>query len=142
MPESFNVNEYWLNRGQSYVNEERLYGPYHRLQERFLFDVIRGAELPTAKILELGCGFGRVTRLLAEIFPNAQITALDLSVDQLNNAQAYCEGKQNITFGTYDFYSAAPLPGHGYDLVVAIEVFLHHPAEAIAGLVKVLSEEC
>jgi len=140
MPESFNVNEYWLNRGQSYVREERLYGPYHRLQEKFLFDVIRGAELPKTKILELGCGFGRVTRLLAEQFPYAQITALDLSVDQLPNARAYCEGKENITFGTYDFYSNAPLPGHDYDLAIAVEVFLHHPAEIVAGLIKALSK--
>ena len=139
MPGTFNVNEYWLNRGQSYVKEERLYGPYHRLQEKFIFDVIRGADLPKSRILELGCGFGRVTKLLAGQFPDSTVTALDLSVDQLNNARAYCGRSQNITFGTYDFYSAAPLPGTGYDLGIAIEVFLHHPAEIVLGVMKSLS---
>jgi SAM-dependent methyltransferase len=140
MSETFDVNRYWLNRGQTYVREDRLYGPYHRVQEQFIFDVLRKCEIPARNILELGCGFGRVTRLLAENFPESRITALDLSPDQLINAKSYCEGKSNITFGTYDFYSRAPLPGERYDLAVAIEVFLHHPAEVISGLISRLAQ--
>ena len=133
---AFNVNEYWLNRGQGYISEDRLAGPYHRLQERFLFDVIRRGALPTKRILELGCGFGRITKLLSENFPESEITAVDLSPDQIHNAQEYCRGKQNIIFGEYDFYSGAPFPGQNYDLVLAIEVFLHHPAEVVSRLIR------
>ena len=31
------------------------------------------------RILELGCGTGRLTRKIVEIFPNARITAVDIS---------------------------------------------------------------
>jgi SAM-dependent methyltransferase len=139
MPDTFDVNQYWLARGQSYVKEGRLYGRYHRLQEQFIVEIIRHSGIATDRILELGCGFGRVTRLLAEQFPQSQITALDLSLDQLENARKHCQDKSNITFGTYDFYSGAPLPGNGYDLAIAIEVFLHHPAEIVSRLMAKLA---
>jgi SAM-dependent methyltransferase len=136
----FDVNKYWIERGRTYLSEERLNGPYHRLQEQFLLEVIQRGELPAQNILELGCGFGRVTRLLSEQLPQSKITAVDLSMDQLNNARSYCGGKQNITFGIYDFYSEAPLPGERYDLTVAVEVFLHHPAEVVLKLIKAVSQ--
>src|SRR6185436_18640992 len=133
---AFDVNEYWLSRGQRYIDEDRLAGPYHRLQEQFLLDVIRRALLPTKRILELGCGFGRITKLLSENFSESQITALDLSPDQIHHAQDYCRGKPNVIFGQYDFYSGNRLPGDKYDLAVAIEVFLHHPAEVVSRLLR------
>ena len=139
MTTEFDVNRYWLERGRTYVQEERLGLEYHRIQERFLIDVLRQAQLPTGRILELGCGFGRITKLLAESFPVAQITALDLSPDQLANARSNCARCPNVHFGQYDFYSGQPLPGEGYDLAIAIEVFLHHPRPVIRSLVERLA---
>jgi SAM-dependent methyltransferase len=136
MSNSFDVNEYWLKRGQTYIGEQRRPVAYHQLQEKFLFDVLREGRLPMGKVLEVGCGFGRVTRLLAENFPAAQITALDLSPDQLANAAQYCAGRGNIVFQQYDFYSGQPFPGGDYDCAIAIEVFLHHPASVIRGLIE------
>src|ERR1044071_9412671 len=99
----FNVNEYWLKRGRTYIREERLDLVYHRLQERFLFDVLGEARLPMRTILELGCGFGRITRLLAHHFPDTKITALDLSPEQLEYARTYCAGLRNIKLYKHDF---------------------------------------
>lgn len=135
MKTSFDVNQYWLKRGQTYIHEGRLGLEYHRVQERFLFDVLREGRLPMKKIVEVGCGFGRVTRLLAENFPTAQITALDLSPDQLANASEYCAGHANIVFTPYDFYSGEPIPAAGCDCAFAIEVFLHHPETVIRALI-------
>ena len=81
MSDSFNVNEYWLKRGREGAPEDPRYAEYHRLQEHFLFDKLRKAQIPMRNLLELGCGGGRITRLLAEQFPAARITALDLSPD-------------------------------------------------------------
>jgi SAM-dependent methyltransferase len=134
MSTSFNVNQYWLERGKTYMQETRTPAEFHRLQERFLLDVLHCSGLPMRRILEIGCGFGRITRLLAEAWPNAQITALDLSPEQLANAQRYCGDRKHIQFEQYDFYSGAPFPGDNYDTVLAIEVFLHHPPEFIEQL--------
>jgi SAM-dependent methyltransferase len=106
------------------------------LQERFLLAVLARSRMPFGNILELGCGFGRVTKLLAETFPKARITALDLSPDQLSNARRHCGEAANIAFEQYDFYSGLPFPGSGYDAAVAIEVFLHHPEDVVYGLLE------
>src|SRR6266536_3752138 len=117
----FNVNQYWLERGRNYMQEKRTPAEFHRLQERFLLEILRGSALPMGRVLELGCGFGRITRLLAQTWPNAGITALDLSPEQLANARLYCSDCPTVSFGQYDFYSGQPLPGGDYDAVVAIE---------------------
>jgi len=138
MSDVFDVNQYWLKRGRSYIGEP-LPQDYHRLQERFLFDLLGASRMPMGRILEIGCGFGRVTKLLAEHFPNAQITALDLSPDQLANARRYCQPAGNVVFELYDFYSGLPFPGDEYDAALAIEVFLHHPRQAVLRLIEKLS---
>jgi SAM-dependent methyltransferase len=136
---TFNVNEYWLKRGQTYAQEQRTPPEYHRLQERVLLDVLKAGGVPMGRVLEIGCGFGRITKLMAETWPDANITALDLSPDQLANARRYCGERSNVRFLQYDFYSGQPFPGASYDTVVAIEVFLHHPPEVIAALLKKLA---
>jgi SAM-dependent methyltransferase len=138
MSEAFDVNQYWLKRGRRYI-EEKLPQDYHRMQEGFLLDVLEASRIPLHKLLEVGCGFGRVTKLLAEKFPQAQITALDLSLDQLTHARQYCGEATNITFQQYDFYSGMPWPGTGYDACLAIEVFLHHPRSVVGRLFESLS---
>ncbi len=138
MSEAFDVNAYWIARGREYV-AEKFPEEYHRLQERFLLDTLKAVGVPFGRILELGCGFGRITRLLADAYPDATITAVDLSEQQLQNARRYCEGRPNITFATYDFYSGAPVPNGHHDLVVAIEVFLHHPETFLPKFLRKLS---
>ncbi len=138
MNKTFDVNEYWLKRGRNYIHEP-LPADYHRFQERFLLDILRASDISFGRILELGCGFGRITRLVTEIFPDAKITALDLSAEQLENARGYCGHNPNISFHQYDFYSGAPLPGCSYDVVLAVEVFLHHPRSALRSLLERLS---
>ena len=138
MNQNFDVNKYWLKRGRNYIHEP-LPAEYHRFQERFLLDVLRASHISFARILELGCGFGRITRLIAETFQDAKIAALDLSPEQLENARRYCAHNPNISFHQYDFYSGAPLPGSSYDVVLAVEVFLHHPLSALHKLLDRLS---
>jgi SAM-dependent methyltransferase len=137
---SFNVNQYWLERGKSYMQETRTPREFHRLQERFLLDVLRNGGVRMRSVLEIGCGFGRITRLLAETWPEAQIMALDLSPEQLVNARRHCGAKPQIRFEQFDFYSGLPFPGGNYDTALAIEVFLHHPPEMVGQLLKQLSD--
>ena len=136
MSRQFDVNAYWLERGRHYMEEKRTPAEFHRLQERFLLDVLRSSGLPMKRVLEIGCGFGRITKLLSEAWPEAEITALDLSPEQLANARRYCGDNPRIHFAQYDFYSGQPLPGNDFDCVLAIEVFLHHPPEVVTGLVQ------
>jgi SAM-dependent methyltransferase len=130
------INSYWNKRGQTYHRETRLAGDYHRMQETFLTDVLRFGAVPSRSILEIGCGFGRITRVLAQAFPESRITAVDLSPDQLANARRYCDGCTHVDFAQHDLYSGDPFPGTGFDLAVATEVFLHHPNRSVRGFIE------
>ena len=121
------------------MEEKRTPPEFHRLQERFLLDVLRRSSVPMERVLEIGCGFGRITKRLAETWPGAKITALDLSPEQLANARGHCQGLAGARFEQYDFYSDQPFPGHTYDTVIAIEVFLHHPPEVVVRLFRKLA---
>ena len=136
----FNVNDYWLERGRTYMQEKRTPAEFHRLQERFLLDVLQRVGAPMRRVMEIGCGFGRITKRLAETWPDADITALDLSPEQLANARRYCGDNPRVRFEQYDFYSSQPLPSGDYDAVVAIEVFLHHPPQFVVPLFKRLAD--
>ena len=80
MTTDFDVNKYWLERGRTYLGEHRTPPEFHRLQEHLLLDVLKRGNIPMKRVLELGCGFGRITRLLAREWPEAAITALDRTV--------------------------------------------------------------
>jgi SAM-dependent methyltransferase len=134
------INRYWAERGRTYHNEGRLAENYHRLQEVFLVDVLKVSGLAVRSILEIGCGFGRITKVLASEFPQSHITALDLSEDQLANARRYCGECRNVDFHRHDLYSGQPFPGEPFDLVVAAEVFLHHPDQAVRGFIRQIRE--
>src|SRR5436189_6457320 len=96
MSEAFNVNQYWLERGRNYIHE-KFPQEFHRLQEQFLLDILRASGIPMQRLLELGCGFGRITKLLAQTFPQARVTALDLSADQLAQARSICSVTPNTS---------------------------------------------
>ena len=139
--QGFDVNAYWLNRGKTYMNEQRLFTEPYQLQEQFIVGTLASQNMPMRSILEVGCGYGRITKRLAETFSEARITALDLSPEQLKNAQIYCaEYLDRIDFHEYDIYSGKPLPGSRFDTAVAIEVFLHHPRHAVIQLLQRLSD--
>src|SRR6266568_7363247 len=139
MSAAFNTNQYWLERGETYF-DENFPQNYHQLQERFLCDVLRAGKVPMARVLELGCGFGRITHLLACRYPHAEIHAVDLSADQLARARKLCARDRHVTLNRQDICSDAPFPNGDYDTAVAIEVFLHQPAEAVLGVLQRLRD--
>jgi len=141
MKQPAEINRYWAERGRTYNTEERLTKDYHHLQESFLVDVIKLSGLAPQSILEIGCGFGRVTKVLSAEFSHCQITALDLSEDQLANARRYCGDCQNVVFHRHDLYSGEAFPGEQFNLAIATEVFLHHPGQAVRGFIKQIRDK-
>ena len=129
--EGFDVNAYWLHRGKNYINEERLGDSSFREQERFIAQTVQ--EFKPQSILEVGCGFGRVTKVLAGTLPDCPIAGLDLSPDQIWNACQYCRNR-NVSFGEWDLCQEKPLPAA--DLVLAVEVLLHHPDDIVDGILR------
>ena len=123
--------EYWLERGKVYKQEFQ-YNKKFKLQEQMLIDYLK-KNISFSTVLEVGCGFGRITKLLLSNFPEiAEYVAVDLSPEQIVNAKKYVLGvdkRATLEFVVSDIQSLKI--NSKYDLVVAPEVLLHILPEEI-----------
>ena len=78
------------------------------------------------KILDFGCGCGRVTRFLRLIFPNASIHGTDIDTEAIEWCRHNCSG---MDFSTNNDRPPLPFETNSFDFVCAISVFTHLPEE-------------
>ena len=125
---SYNPSEYWRERGKVYKKNFR-YDKDKRLQEEFLLTHLSGISGSFKSVLELGCGFGRITKLLLTNYDNiTEYLAVDISPDQIENAKtlissAKLSNKVKLDFLVSDIQSLKL--DKQYDLVILSEVLLH-----------------
>lgn len=87
---------------------------------------------PPASILIAGCGTGWEAAAWAQSFPDAQVTAIDISEASLNYATSQCRimGLHNIRFERLDLHRAETLGQ--FDVIICSGV-LHHLEDPEAG---------
>ena len=82
-------SEYWYELGKVYKKSFR-YDENYLLQEEFLIDILNGITDSFKSVLELGCGFGRITKLLLTNYNHInEYLAVDLSPQQIENAKIF-----------------------------------------------------
>lgn len=95
-------------------------------------------------VLEVGCGVGAQTAILARRNPDARFTAIDVSQPSIDAATALArrENLTNVTFQLADIFALPFKPGT-FDHVFACFVLEHlkQPVEALLHLRKVLKKE-
>jgi len=84
---------------------------------------LRAMGVKPRRVLDFGCGIGNSAPHLREAFPDAQITAVDVSEKSLAVARARFPGCAD--FVAYDPAEAPPAPAEGYDLIFSACVFHH-----------------
>ena len=80
-------------------------------------------------VLEFGCGFGRISKLLLENFPIKKYHGFDISPDQIENTRKLCSKFTNAEFEISkinEFKSPDK-----FDLVIGVEVLMHIPPNEI-----------
>jgi SAM-dependent methyltransferase len=137
---SYNPAEYWHERGKVYKQNFR-YNKDFILQEEVLVSYLSNnlftASDSTNSVLELGCGYGRITKLLLNKFPKMikEYLAVDLSPHQIENAKEYVGSTDNkITFSVSDIQSLNT--NKKYDLIILSEVLLHVLPSDIDSIIK------
>lgn len=80
-------------------------------------------------MVEIGCGVGRMTRMLSRIF--AEVVALDVSDEMVARARANTADVPNVTVLLGDGATLEPLVSEGYDFVFSFIVFQHIPSLAV-----------
>jgi len=136
-------NEYWFERGKKYKDEFR-HNKNSELQEGILIDYLKNIPSSFSTVLEVGCGFGRITKLVLSNFPNIlEYVAIDLSPDQLENAKEfvksaiYAKERNPLNFIVSDIQSFQN--EQKYDLVISSEVLMHVlPSEIEEVMIKIV----
>ncbi len=132
--------EFWLDRGKVYKKQFQ-YNERYALQERMLIEYLRSIST-FSTVLELGCGFGRITKLVLADFPEIQgYVAVDLSSYQIENAKEYVRGtivkNENLQFIVSDIQSFQT--DRRFDLVLLSEVLMHIlPDEIVDVMAKIV----
>lgn len=113
-----------------------------------LLDYLKSVIPPFKSVLEVGCGFGRITKLILSNFPDIQIyTAVDLSPHQIQNAREYLISgtSDNVIFDGIEVeFIVSDIKSlqtnQKYDLVISVEVLLHVlPSEITEIMSKLVS---
>ena len=89
----------------------------------------QGKDPKQLRILELGCGIGRMTKHLASLF--GEVHATDVSGEMINRAKERLTGTSNATLYETNGYDLAGLPENHFDIVFSAFVFRHVPTTAI-----------
>jgi SAM-dependent methyltransferase len=89
-------------------------------------------------IVDIGAGPGGLAAALAEVFPDARITTVDIDADMASLAAARMarEGIDERVRVSLGDVAALPLPDHSVDLVTS-SFSVHHWPEAVAGFSEV-----
>lgn len=98
------------------------YDQYAHVQLKMLDKLVD--ELPDplperARVLEIGCGTGRLTEQLINKYPNAMITALDLAPAMIEQTHLRIGSKSNIELLVVDAEAWITSTEHKYDLIVS-----------------------
>ena len=93
-----------------------------------------------SRVLDVGCGSGSMSRLIARSFPQAEVVGVDVREQYLDFARARAreEGIRNLKFQSGDVF-ALPFPDASFDLVWSkyLLQWLREPRSALAEMKRV-----
>jgi 2-polyprenyl-3-methyl-5-hydroxy-6-metoxy-1,4-benzoquinol methylase len=98
------------------------------------------------RVLDVGCGSGRIMNRLAELYPNSSFTGIDLSREAIGKARAEAsqKGLRNIEFIVRDLtgFDGSAKPGE-YDLITTFDA-VHdqaRPLDVLKGIHRALKAD-
>ena len=136
---NFNQASHWQARGDDYVSEIAVsdgIADTFRRQESEFSEFLGTLELGEVEsVLEVGCGFGRMTPVIAGALPRLRHhVCLDISRGQIHAAKNSLDPdlRDKVNFVVADFHT--PTLSRPFDLVVFVEVLLHFPPSQISAV--------
>jgi SAM-dependent methyltransferase len=116
-----------MNRIREEFDQIALLTEHHGSESEIYYDYFMQYLPPRLKnALEIGCGSGAFTRLLAS--RASSVVALDLSPGMMRLAKAHSVGHQNIEYQLGDLMQNS-LPAAEFDCIVSIATLHHLPLE-------------
>ena len=119
-----------LHRAQS--EEEFDASGQHEVQSQVVegLDILTGGRDPRGlRLLEIGCGIGRMTRHLAALF--GEVYAVDVSGEMIQQAQTRLQDCANVRLFETSGADFALFPDQSFDVIFSAYVFQHVPSADI-----------
>jgi ubiquinone/menaquinone biosynthesis C-methylase UbiE len=101
----------------------------HRLVTVDLPLLTQGRDPKSLRVLEIGCGAGRMTRHLADLF--GEVVGVDVSGEMVHQAQDRLRDVGNVQLHETSGVDFAELPDEHFDLILSAYVFQHVPSAAV-----------
>ena len=97
--------------------------PFYDEQREMMLRLVPFGRSASVRVLDLGCGPGLMASQILSAYPNATLTAFDLTEEMLDACRLRLGRNQGVTYQLGDFRNDAF--GSDYDLIVA-SLSLHH----------------
>ncbi|HMD72171.1 MAG TPA: methyltransferase domain-containing protein [Bryobacteraceae bacterium] len=92
-------------------------------------NVCQGRDPASMRVLEIGCGAGRVTRALARVF--GEVHAVDVSGEMVAHARAALAGLPNAFVYQNNGMDLSVVPDLPFDFAFSVIVFQHIPSRGV-----------
>ena len=123
MNRTYDYATYWLNEGKKPVEIK----PWFSDQVKNLHSVLD--DLKFESVLEIGCGEGRITKMMLENYRIKEYDAVDISSHRIEKARNNLKKYPWVKFTQTSFQNF--ISDKKYDLVIAVEVLMHVPDDEI-----------
>jgi SAM-dependent methyltransferase len=124
---------FYVNTERTDWSDEEFFESGRRtVREEILTDMInicQGKDPKQMKVIEIGCGAGRVTRALAEIF--GEVHAVDVSGEMVELARQALRGMPHAHVYQNNGMDLSVIPAGEYDFAFSSIVFQHIPSREI-----------
>ena len=124
---------FYVNTAKEQWTDEEFFASGERtVAEEILTDMInicQGKEPGEMRVLEIGCGAGRVTRALAGLF--GEVHAVDVSEEMVRQAKRALADRPNAFIYQNNGNDLSVIPPRVFDFAFSTIVFQHIPSKEI-----------
>jgi ubiquinone/menaquinone biosynthesis C-methylase UbiE len=98
---------------------------WHNERHYFLLDQLKKNGIKRdSSVLEVGCGIGTMTNLIASLVPDGKIFSTDISAESIEIAKRNNSNFSNIRFWDADS-TVVPFPDESFDFILLFDVLEH-----------------
>jgi SAM-dependent methyltransferase len=127
-----NARHYVATRQEAWTDEEFFASGEKEVADEILSDmanICQERQPASMRVLEIGCGAGRVTRALARLF--GEIHAVDVSGEMVAQARAALSGQANAFVYQNNGMDLSVVPDLPFDFAFSVIVFQHIPSRDV-----------
>ena len=124
---------HYVATGQPDWSEDEFFRSGRQTVEEFvlsdMINICRGRDPKQLKVLQIGCGVGRVTRALAEVF--GEVCGVDVSSVMAKKGREYLSSCENVSLFVNNGRDLGVLGNRRFDFALSLLTFQHIPSKAI-----------